>query len=101
MSVPNLEHLVQAVRARYPEHFPDRHMLCVYGHEVLVALHRADARFGCLKKSEGQNHCMEPNFTRRAVDVALFKPTGQIVDFIQSAGFGDGTTNAVAWGVGP
>lgn len=106
MSVPYLKPIVLQVRESQPWPFRSKAQLCAYSHAVIVALHQADARFGKLKKSAAQNHCVDPSGTLGAVDVALFLPTGQIVDFISSAGFEPDLTkpeppNSVTWGVGP
>ncbi|MDO8632199.1 MAG: hypothetical protein Q7R41_17080 [Phycisphaerales bacterium] len=106
MSVPNLQSIVFQVRGSQPWPFRSKAQLCAYSHAVIVALHQVDARFGKLKKIQAQNHCVDPSGALGAVDVALFQPTGQIVDFISSAGFEPDTnkpepTNAVTWTVGP
>jgi hypothetical protein len=101
VSVPTLIHVVQDIRARYPDHFPDQAMLCRYCDEVVGALHAVDARFGHLRKQPWQSHCQDAAGRLHARDVALFEPSGQIVDFILDAGWGPDTKNAVVWGVGP
>ena len=106
MSVPNLQAVVQAVRASQPWPFRSKAQLCAYSHAVIVALHAANPSFGKLKKIPAQNHCVDPSGEFGAVDVALFLPTGQVVDFISSAGFEPDLTlpeppNAVTWGIGP
>jgi len=106
MSVPYLKSIVLQVRESQPWPFRSKEQLCAYSHAVIVALHQADARFGKLKKIPAQNHCVDPSGQPGAVDVALFRETGQIVDFISSAGFEPDTnnpepTNAVTWTVGP
>lgn len=98
MSIPNLKHIVQSVRDSHAWDFSIREGLCAYSNAVVVALHEADPDFGHLLKSSGQNHCLEPGGRRRAVDAALYKPTGQAVDFIGNAGVG--SANTVTWGTG-
>lgn len=102
MSVPNLQSVVQTVRDSRAWDFTTKTGLCAYSHAVVEALHAADANIGHLVKSEAQNHCTDAQGRRHAVDVALYRPTGQIIDFISSAGFGDPPpANAVTWTVGP
>lgn len=99
MAVPNLQHVVQAVRDSQPWDFSTKEGLCAYGNAVVVALHAADPAFGHLLKDPGQTHCVDPDGRLCAVDVALHKPTGTVVDFILSAGVG--SENKVVWGPGP
>jgi len=99
MSVPNFQHVVQQVRDAQVWDFSTKAGLCAYGNAVVVALHGVDPNFGHLVKFAGQNHCVDPDGRLCAVDVTLYKATGQIVDFILSAGVG--SPNEVVWGVGP
>jgi hypothetical protein len=99
MSVPNLKHVVQQVRDAQAWDFSTKEALCAYSNAVVVALHAADPNFGHLKKSAGQNHCTDAEGRFCAVDVALYKPTGQVIDFIGSAGINQ--PNPVTWNVGP
>lgn len=102
MAVPNLEHIVHQVRNSQPWDFTTKEGLCQYSNAVVVALHNADPDFGHLSKIPPQNHCLDPLNRPHAVDVALYKPTGQIVDFIISAGFGNPPPpNTVTWHEGP
>lgn len=97
--IPNLRHIVQGVRDSRAWDFSSREALCAYSNAVVVALYEADPNFGHLLKTAAQNHCVDPHGRRHAVDVALYRVTGQIVDFIASAGVG--SPNAVTWQVGP
>lgn len=99
MSVPNLKHVVQQVRDSQAWDFSTKEALCAYSNAVVMALHAADPNFGHLKKSAGQNHCTDPEGRFCAVDVALHKATGSVVDFIGSAGINQ--PNPVTWNVGP
>mgnify|MGYP001562636776 CR=1 FL=1 len=106
MAVPNLKHVVEQVRASQPWPFRSKEQLCAYSHACIVALFNTDSNFGKLKKVPAQNHCVDPSGKLGAVDVALYKPTGQIVDFIASAGFEPDPTkpeppNTVTWNEGP
>lgn len=101
MSVPNLSEVVVSCRNAWVLGFGTKELLCAYAHSVVVALHTHDPNFGHLRKVEGQNHCVDPLGRIVGVDVALYKPTGQIVDFIVSAGTGEGAPNAASWNVGP
>ena len=98
----NLQHIVQHVRDWGSWDFTTKAGLCAYSHAVIVELHSVDPNWGHLVKSEGQNHCVDPLGRNVAVDAALYKATGQIVDFIQGAGERPaGGGNEVAWQVGP
>lgn len=104
--IPDLQHVVQQVRDSKTWPFRSKEQLCAYTQACIKALHAADANFGNLVKSEGQNHCKDSQDRRHAVDVTLWKPTGQIVDFIASADFQPDPDlpepeNNVAWTVGP
>ena len=104
--VPNLVTVVQQVRASKIWPFRSKEQLCAYTQAVIKALHATDSNFGNLVKSEGQNHCTDSQGRHHATDVALYKSTGQIVDFISSAGFEPDLSkpepgNDVTWGVGP
>lgn len=102
MSVPDLQHIVQAVRDSTAWDFTSKAGLCAYSNAVVNALYAEDSGFGHLTKSEAQNHCTDTLGRRHAVDVALYLNTGQVVDFIQSAGYGvPPPENAVSWNVGP
>lgn len=102
MSVPNLEHIVHGVRNSQTWDFSTKDGLCSYQNAVVVALHATDANFGQLVKTEGQNHCTDPAGRYCATDVALYRPTGQVIDFIVSAGYGTPPPgNEVCWHVGP
>lgn len=95
--------LVRAVRNSRAWDFRTREELARYNNAVVVALHAADPNWGHLSKSEAQNHSVDPLGRRHAVDAALYKANGQIVDFIGSAGFDPDNPppNPVAWSVGP
>lgn len=104
--VPDLKHIIAAVRNSKPWPFRSAADLCRYANACVVALHEEDPNFGHLEKSAGQSHCTDPLGRLTSRDVALYKSTGQIVDFILSAGFEPDPSmpepaNAVAWGVGP
>lgn len=106
MAIPNLVHIVQQVRASQSWPFRSKEQLCAYSHACIVALHNTNPDFGKLRKIPAQNHCVDPSGLLGAVDVALYKPTGQIVDFISSTGFEPNPSlpeppNSVTWGVGP
>jgi hypothetical protein len=102
MAVPNLEHIVHGVRNSQTWDFTTKEGLCSYQNAVVCALYAADANFGQLVKTEGQNHCTDPAGRYCATDVALYRPTGQVIDFIASAGYGTPPpSNDVTWGVGP
>ena len=101
MSVPNLLHVVEEVYARGWD-FTTKAGLCAYSDAVVSALHATDQRFGHLTKAEGQTHCVDAQGRRHAVDVAFFKDTGQVIDFIISAGFGTPPPpNTPSWHEGP
>src|SRR5688500_8618402 len=105
MSVPNLKSVVQSVRDSQQWPFRSKADLSAYTQACIRALHTADEKFGNLIKSEAQNHCRDSQGRRHATDVALYRPTGQIIDFITSAGFEPDPSkpepeNAVTWGVG-
>ena len=106
MAVPDLKHVVRAVRdsKRWP--FRSKEQLCTYAQACIKALHKVDSNFGNLEKAPAQNHCVDASGRRHATDVAFYKPTGQAIDFIVSAGFEPDTNklepeNSVGWGVGP
>lgn len=99
MAVPNLSAIVESIRATYPPILETAADVCAYAHDVVVALHAEDAHFGHLRKSEAQNHCTDPTGAFVGVDVTLYQPTGQVVDFIVSAG--PGGANSPSWGEGP
>ena len=112
MAVPDLKHVVQAVRNAGPNGqggpwpFRSKEQLCAYTQACIRALYAADSNFGNLKKVPAQNHCTDSQGRLHATDVALYKPTGQIIDFIASAGFEPDPSkpepgNGVTWGVGP
>jgi hypothetical protein len=107
MSVPNLFHLVESIRASWTRPFHTQEDLCAYSNTVVVALHQADPDFGHLQKSAGASHCTDPQGRFCAKDVAFYRPTGQVVDFIQSAGYGFPPDvpyedqNKAVWGEGP
>ena len=98
----NLQHVVQDVRDRGGWDFTTQAGLCAYSRAVITALHLVDPEWGFLTKTEGQNHCDLAPGVFVAVDAALYRATGEIVDFIGSAGYGTPPPeNAVAWSVGP
>lgn len=107
MAVPNLEHVVQAVRDSKHWPFDTKEQLCAYTQACIKALHAVDPNFGNLEKAPAQNHCADSHGRLHATDVSLYKPTGQVVDFISSSGFGFppdtpyDDQNAVAWHEGP
>lgn len=102
MSVPNYQTVVQSVRDSRTWDFTTKEGLCAYTNAVIVALYEVDPQFGCLVKTEGQNHCTDPIGRLCATDVALYKVTGQVVDFIASAGYGTPPpSNDVVWMEGP
>ena len=106
MAIPDLKHVVQRVRDSKTWPFRSKADLCAYTHACIVALHEADPNFGNLEKAPAQNHCVDASGRRHATDVALYKTTGQIVDFISSAGFEPDPSlpepeNAVSWHEGP
>jgi hypothetical protein len=102
MSVPNLEHVVHSVRNSRTWDFSTKDGLCQYQNAVVCELYANDPNFGQLTKTEGQNHCTDPAGRYCATDVALYKPTGQVIDFIVSAGYGTPPPgNEVCWHVGP
>lgn len=97
MSVPNLRHIVQAVRESRAWDFTTEAGLCAYSDAVVMALHRHDPNFRHLKKRKPQNGCYpEGSIHGRSVDAALYVPTGQAIDFIIHAE--PGSANAVSWG---
>lgn len=95
--VPNLKHVIQAVRDSRAWDFSTADGFWAYGSACVLALHRANADFGELSKSSAQNHRIDPLGRYVAVDAALYKPTGQAVDFIGDSGVG--RPNPVAWSV--
>lgn len=99
MAIPTLIAIVQVVRDSRQWDFSSDEGVCAFSHAVVVALHTANADFGHLRKRADQNHCVDPLGRNVAVDVTLYRPTGQVVDFIRNVG--PGTENAVAWTVGP
>lgn len=100
-TVPDLEYIVHQVRNSQSWDFTTEAGLCAYSNAVVVALYAEDANFGHLRKDPGQTHCTDPAGQLCARDVALFRPTGQIIDFIISGGYGTPPPpNEVAWGVG-
>lgn len=106
MAIPNLAHIVHQVRASQNWPFRSKEQLCAYSHACIVAFYNTDPDFGKLRKISAQNHCVDSSGLLGAVDVALYKSTGQIVDFISSAGFEPDLTkpeppNLVTWRVGP
>ena len=105
MSVPDLKYVVQQVRDSKPWPFRSKEQLCAYTQACITALHAVDKDFGNLRKIPAQNHCTDGEGRLHATDVALYKPTGQIIDFIGSAGFEPDETlpepgNDVVWSVG-
>ena len=102
MSVPDLSYVVVQVRNSQDwNNFATEADLCAYCNAVVCELYLVDANFGHLRKDPGQTHCTDPVGNLSARDVTLYKPTGQVVDFIVSAGFGPGVDNAVCWNPGP
>lgn len=112
MAVPDLKHVVQQVRNAGPNGnggpwpFRSKAQLCAYTQACIRALHAVDPNFGNLRKIPAQNHCEDAQGNLHATDVALYKTTGQIIDFIASAGFEPDPSlpepgNGVTWGVGP
>ena len=102
MSVPDLEHIVHQVRTSQAWDFATKEGLCQYQNAVVCALYQTDPNFGQLMKSEGQNHCVDPAGRNCAVDCALYKPTGEAIDFVVSAGYGTPQPgNEVCWHVHP
>jgi len=104
--LPDLKHVIQQVRDSKQWPFRSKEQLCAYTQACIRALHVVDANFGNLKKAETQNHCKDSLDRLHATDIALYKSTGQIVDFISSAGFEPDLSkpepeNDVIWGVGP
>ncbi len=101
-SMPDLEHVIETVRGSQAWDFSTKAGLCAYHNACVVALHEADPGFGHLVKTEGQNHCTDPGGRYCATDVAMYLHTGQVVDFIESAGYGDPPPpNGVCWQPGP
>jgi len=97
-TMPNLQYVVQQVRDSQAWDFTTKDGLCSYCNACVYALYQVDPGFGHLTKSDGQNHCVDPDGRNCATDVALYKPTGQICDFIVSAGFGTPPPpNDVCW----
>lgn len=106
MGMPDLTTVIQAVRDSRHWPFRSQEDLCAYSHACIVACSQVDANFGHLSKSGGQNHCDTPDGKFGAVDAVMYRPLGQVADFIVSAGFEPDMskpepTNAVSWGVGP
>ena len=77
MSVPNHEHVVDAVYARGGWNLTTKTGCGKFREACAWALHQVDANWGDLKKKASQN-----NYKGRAVDAVLWKPTGQSVDII-------------------
>jgi hypothetical protein len=100
-TVPDCEYIVHQVRNSQPWDFTTQEGLCAYGNAVVVALHAEDANFGHLRKDPGQTHCVDPQGSLCARDVALWKPSGQIIDYIVSGGYATPPPpNEVCWIVG-
>jgi len=100
--VPNLEYVVWQVRNSQSWDFTTKAGLCQYSNAVVEALYKTNNAFGHLSKTEAQNHCIDSLGRRHAVDVTLYLLTGQVVDFIASAGYGNPPPpNDVTWNEGP
>lgn len=94
--IPDMGYIVDMVYGRGWD-FSTLRGFCDYTNAVVVALHAADERWGHLTKSEGQNHCTDRQGRLHSVDAAMWRPTGQTVDFIGSAGVG--SENKPSWGI--
>lgn len=98
--IPNMLSLVQAIYDLGGWDFTTKDGLCAYAHTVRVALHRENSNFGALRKVPAQNHCTDPVGNVVGVDVTLWLPTGETIDFIVSAGFATPPpTNTPCWNV--
>jgi hypothetical protein len=90
-TAPNRLDIVQAVYDQGGWDFSSHEGQCRFTNAVVYALFQADARFGHLRKTAGQTHCVDPDGRLVAEDATLFKtdlfpPCGQVVDFLIGAG---------------
>jgi hypothetical protein len=99
MSIPNREDIVQAVSAAHPHLIQQntRESITELLWRTVSALAQADARFGFLSKSPGENHVEIPGAGLVAIDAVAFQGEHNVVDIFRSAGDGPGT-GSVGWG---
>lgn len=98
MSVPDHRRIVEQVFAGGGYTLTTKAGAGLFTEAAAVALHAADSNWGHLLKPEGRTHVVDAQGNRHAVDVVLYKSTGQIVDIISGAG---DPGARLAWSVGP
>jgi hypothetical protein len=100
MPPPNHLSVVQAVDAQFPQLLQanSRDTCREFLWRAMTALHAADAKWGFLSKSEGENHTVIPGVGRVSVDAIAYQGWDGVVDIMQSAGDGPGT-GGVGWSV--
>lgn len=81
MSVPDYSNIVNAVKTNGNYNLETHDGCGIFCEAVVKALHSADPNFGHLKKTGAQN-----NYNGHALDVTLYRATGQTVDFVYSGG---------------
>ena len=98
MSVPDHRHIVAQVLERGGHTLSTREGAGRFTEAVAAALHAADRNWGHLRKPPERTHVVGPDGNRHAVDVVLYRTSGQIVDII--AGAGDPGAR-ITWDPGP
>lgn len=92
---PNLSGLLAPLNGQYPLTSADG---CGrYTEAAALILHGADASYGHLRKPASRSHVVDSAGNLHAVDVVLYRTSGQIVDLVSDCG-GDGAHPS--WSVG-
>jgi hypothetical protein len=86
MSVPDYRQIVAQVFATGGYTITTKAGAGLFVEAAARALHLLDAQWGHLRKPEGRTHVVDAQGNRHAVDVVLYRRTGQIVDIIRDAG---------------
>ena len=97
MSVPDHRAIVEQVFAAGGHDLTTKAGAGRFVEAAAAALHAVNVNWGHLRKPAGRTHVVDAQGNRHAVDVVLYRLTGQIVDIIRDAGEpGAG----LSWGVG-
>lgn len=95
--VPDYRHVVDTLYARGGWTITTKEGAGHFTEAAAAALHFVDAEFGHLRKPANRTHVVDQWGNRHAVDVVLYKASGQIVDIITDAGEPGAR---VSWGPG-
>lgn len=92
VSTPNFINIIRDTDREHPELLQDNthETAGLFTEWAAWDLHQADAGFGLLSKSPGEN-----SYNGHAVDAVIYKPTQQVIDIISQSGTGDSTS--VSW----